>query len=118
MKQPDWMTRWQRRMMIPAEPEAPLPVAPRQQRRMSGTYQPLYTYLERRYADTAVLTLEQIESLLGFALPERAKRDSEWWTDRGTGAAASGHRDAWLLAGRTAQPNLVAGTVAFERVPS
>lgn len=117
MKQPEWMKRWQRRVM-PAEPEAAVHVAPRQQRRMAGMYQPLYTYLERRYADTAVLTLEQIESLLGFALPEGARRDIEWWTARGTGAGASGHRDAWLLAGRTAQPNLQAGTVAFERVVS
>jgi hypothetical protein len=97
--------------------DAPQAAAPpvSTRRRMSGAYQPLFAYLEKRYADTAVLTLEQIESLLGFALPERAKRDIEWWTARETGTAALEHRDAWLLAGRTAQPNLAAGVVAFER---
>lgn len=115
MKQPDWMKWWQRRVSG-AEPEARLEVVPRPQRRMSGRYQPLYTYLEQRYADTAVLTFEQIESLLGFALPDHARTHADWWTSRAAGG--SGHGDAWLSAGRTAKPNLLAGTVAFERVSS
>ena len=117
MKRPDWVTRWERRATAP-EPEAPVHAPPRHERRMAGKYQTLHTYLDRRYADTAVLTFEQIESLLGFALPDAARTHSEWWTSPGTGAAASGHGDAWLLAGRTARPNLQAGTVAFERISS
>src|SRR5688572_14177784 len=111
------MKRWQRRVSI-AEPEAAVHVVPRQQRRMAGTYHPLHTYLERRYADTAVLTFEQIESLLGFALPDRARTHDDWWAGRGTDAAAPGYTDAWRLAGRTATPNLLAGVVAFDRVSS
>jgi hypothetical protein len=113
VKQPEWMKRWQR-LVIPAEPDADVRVVARPQRRMAGTYQPLHTYLERRYADTAVLTFEQIESLLGFALPDRARTHDDWWAGRGTDT----HADAWGLAGRTATPNLQAGTVAFERVSS
>lgn len=116
MKRPDWI-KWWPNPATPGEAAGASPASsPR--RRISGAYQPLFAYLERRYADTAVLTLEQIESLLGFPLPERARRDIEWWTARETGTAAAGHRDAWLLAGRTAQPNLVAGVVAFERASS
>ncbi len=100
------------------EPEAGVRVVPRQQRRVAGAYQALHGYLDRRYADTAVLTFEQIESLIGFALPDRARTDGNWWAGDGTDAVASGHADAWRLAGRTATPNLRAGTVAFDRVAS
>jgi hypothetical protein len=117
VKQPEWMKRWQRRVG-PAEPEIAVEAAPKQQRRMSGIYKPLHAYLEQRYADIAVLTFEQIESLLGFALPDRARTHDEWWAGSGTDSAASGHADAWRLTGRTATPNLQARTVAFERVSS
>jgi hypothetical protein len=36
---------------------------------VSREYRPLYTYLEHRYASVVVLTIEQIEALLGFDLP-------------------------------------------------
>jgi hypothetical protein len=92
-------------------------IAPRQPRRLTAN-NPLHTYLERRYADLAVLTFDQIESLLGFALPDRARTHDDWWAGGGTDAAASRYADAWRLAGRTATPNLQAGVVAFERVAS
>jgi hypothetical protein len=117
VKQLEWMKRWQR-LVTPAEPKATVRVAPRQPRRMAGTYSPLHAYLEHRYADLAVLTFEQIESLLGFALPDRARTHDDWWAGRGTDAGASAHADAWRLAGRTAKPNFLAGVVAFERVSS
>lgn len=117
MKQPEWMKLWQR-LVTPAAPETIVRVVPRQQRRMAGTYSPLHAYLEHRYADLAVLTFEQIESLLGFALPDRARTHDDWWAGRGTDAGGSGYADAWRLAGRTAKPNLLAGVVAFERVSS
>ena len=110
MRQPDWMKRWQRRVM-PAAPEA-LRVVPRPQRRMAGTYHALHAYLQGRYADNAVLSFEQIESLLGFALPDEARTLGDWWAGRDTDA----HADAWRLAGRTATPNFHARTVSFERV--
>lgn len=117
MKRPNWIARWQQRVM-PVEPEAAVRVVPRPARRIAGLYQPLHAYLQGRFADTAVLTFEQIESLLGFALPDGARTHDEWWAGRGADAGASGHADAWKLAGRTATPNLQARVVAFERVPS
>jgi hypothetical protein len=81
----------------------------------AGKYQLLYQYLEKRFANTVVLTLTQIEDLLGFALPESAHVDQQWWAND----ADDGQRDAqsrsWTLASRTATPNLQAQTVAFER---
>lgn len=78
----------------------------------SGEYRALYTYLERRYASVVVLTFEQIEALLGFALPPPARTEREWWTD---GVDTQRHSAAWIGAGRTAAPNLGAQTITFER---
>lgn len=41
-------------------------------------YRALYTYLEHRYASVVVLTLEQIDALLGFALPAPARTERNW----------------------------------------
>ena len=75
-------------------------------------YRPLYTYLEHRYASVVVLTFEQIEALLGFALPTPARTEREWWTDRVDGPHYSA---AWTAAGRSATPNLAARISTFER---
>ena len=78
-------------------------------------YLPLYTYLEHRYASSVVLTFEQIESLLGFALPVAARQEPGWWTS-GAGNGPS-RAEAWTAAQRTALPNLLARHVTFERLP-
>ena len=83
--------------------------------RVRDGYLPLYAYLEHRYASSVVLTFEQIESLLGFALPAAARQEPGWWTN----VAPNGSRDgeAWTAAKRTATPNLLARHVTFERLP-
>jgi hypothetical protein len=75
-------------------------------------YRALYTYLEHRYASVVVMTFEQIEALLGFALPTVAKTEREWWTEVVT---TEHYSAAWTGAGRTAAPNLAAGIITFER---
>ena len=82
---------------------------------MSGTYLLLYKYLENRYADTVVLTFAEIEDLLGFTLPDQARLHREWWTDAETKTAGPNYSDSWILASRTAMPNLLARTVVFQR---
>jgi len=82
---------------------------------MSGTYLLLYKYLENRYADTVVLTFAQIEDLLGFTLPEQARLQREWWTDAAKNVPIPNYSDSWILASRTAMPNLLAQTVVFQR---
>ena len=83
--------------------------------KVSGKYLSLYKYLEHRYADVTVLTFAQIEDLLGFVLPEQARLHQEWWTNATKSPAASNYSDSWILARRTATPNLVAQIVVFER---
>jgi hypothetical protein len=80
--------------------------------RVPREYQALHTYLDNRYASVVVLTFDQIEALLGFALPARAKTERDWWT--GT-VDTQRHCSAWTEAGRTAAPNLAARTITFER---
>jgi hypothetical protein len=80
----------------------------------AGVYQFLHKYLEHRYADTVVLSMGQIEDLLGFPLPAQARTDPSWWTSAGGPLAPQ--NEAWNLAHRTAKPNLPAGNVVFERI--
>jgi len=83
-------------------------------RPMSGRYLLLHKYLENRYADTVVLTFAEIEDLLGFALPDQARLHQEWWTHAEVNGGPN-YSDSWVLASRTAVPNLMARTVVFER---
>ena len=83
--------------------------------RVPAEYQPFHTYLERRYASTVVLTFEQMEALLGSALPASASTEQEWWSE--AAVRTNRYAQAWLGAGRTATPNLSARTVTFERLP-
>ena len=82
---------------------------------MSGQYLLLYNYLENRYANTVVLTFAEIEDLLGFALPDQARLYQEWWTNAEVSVAGRNYSDSWILASRTAMPNMLAKTVVFER---
>jgi len=114
MKRRGWTATHEARPQNEARPQ--VETAARHAGKEAGKYRLLYEYLERRYANTVVLTFGQIEDLLGFGLPDPARTVKEWWTiaDMSTGEARCS--DAWRLANRTARPNLMAQTVAFERV--
>ena len=43
-------------------------------------YEQLYEYLLRETRDDFLLTFEEIEEILGFALPRSAQR-AEWWDE-------------------------------------
>ena len=81
-----------------------------------GEYQQLYTYLHQRFANRVVLTFNEIEDLLGFPLPQAARRRSEWWSVPDEPEAPSTQSASWRLASRTAIVNLAAGRVTFDRV--
>ena len=87
-------------------------------RKVAGQHAPLYDYLEHRFADVVVLTFGQIEDLLGFVLPDAARTRAEWWTLAVPDGDRSSFSEAWISAGRTASPNLLARTVTFERATS
>jgi hypothetical protein len=108
------MRRWQRAPPASGRLTAAFPVE-RSAPRVPAEYASLYTYLERRYASVVVLTFEQMEALLGFALPTSASTEGDWWTS--VALETHRHSAAWIGAGRTASPNLSARTVTFERSP-
>jgi hypothetical protein len=112
----DWLKQRRRRIAYQQHevPELPEKAAKPAGRVMTGRYLLLYKYLEARYATTVVLTFAEIEDLLGFALPDQARLNQEWWTE-GAVNVARDYSDSWTLASRTATPNMQAQTVAFER---
>ena len=84
---------------------------------LPGEYRLLHKYLDERFADIVVLRFGEIEDLIGFALPEGARLDREWWVTAGAGAPESPQSRAWVRANRSAVANMTAQTVTFERVP-
>ena len=91
-------------------------VAPRLERpALSTKYGALHKYLDGRFADRVVLTFTEIEDILGFALPEPARKSETWWTAPDTTTAPPRCSDSWILAHRTARPNLLAHNVVFDR---
>ena len=79
-------------------------------------YRSLYRYLDNRFADTVVLTFAQIESLLGFTLPDLARLRADWWASPEADSVPSSQSRSWVDASRTATPNLRAQSVIFERI--
>ena len=106
-----WVRRQQATARIRPEPDA----AVRQRLVKAGKYVSLYTYLEARFANRVVLTFAEIEDLLGFALPDPARRREDWWTSPVPEGPGPRFSDSWILAHRTARPNLLALTVVFDR---
>lgn len=78
-------------------------------------YLPLFKYLDGRYADTVVLTMAEIEDLLGITLPEPARVEPAWWANADPTAAVTPQSRSWIKANRTAAPNLNAQIVVFDR---
>ena len=111
----EWMKRRQSRVRI--QPAPVVETAKVQRPVMSGKYLSLYKYLDVRFADRVVLKFTEIEDLLGFALPDLARVSEDWWTTPDPSAASPRFSDSWILAKRTARPNLLALTVIFDRAP-
>ena len=82
--------------------------------KVPAEYRGLYDYLLGRYADRVVLSFLQIEDLTGATLPPPAYSES-WWGDSGEGGTPSSQSRSWTEANRTANPNLRAGNVTFDR---
>jgi hypothetical protein len=111
-----WLLRsWNAWRTAPPGEVAPAPPSRHKPADVPSEYRAFYNYLEGRYATTVVLTFRDIEALLGFALPNAARVDRDWWT--GTIIGSDRHSEAWAAARRTASPNLMAQTVAFDRLP-
>ena len=108
-----WMKK--RPSVAASEPEPAADAAEGRRSAMSGKYLSLYKYLNGRYANVVVLTFAEIEDLLGFSLPDLARLSEEWWTVPDPNTTPPRFSDSWILAERTARPNLLALTVMFAR---
>ena len=107
----EWLLRRRSTARRHAEPVAEAATGGRSVR--SGISPSLHKYLNDRYADAVVLTFSEIEDLLGFGLPSLARLSNDWWTAPEPDAVR--FADSWILANRSARPNLLASTVAFDR---
>ena len=90
-------------------------VGPEDKVGMGENYEPLFRYLDKRYADSVVLTFDQIESLIGFPLSASARADLTWWSNDESPAWPLAQSRAWTRASRRATPNLGARIVRFDR---
>jgi len=76
-------------------------------------YLPLQQHLQGAEADFWEATFGEVESVLGFPLPNSARAHCEWWANN---PHRHSHAYAWLDAGwLTRDVNLHAGTVTFYR---
>lgn len=62
----------------------------------ASKYQPLQTYLQRSARSPITLSFAEIEALIASPLPESARRQRAWWSNRSKGALQAA---AWMQAG-------------------
>jgi hypothetical protein len=82
--------------------------------RVTSKYEPLQRFLLSRLEEQISLSFEAIEEILGFRLPQSARRYAPWWANVGrTHVQAS----AWLGAGwKTSRVDVPGAKVVFVRV--
>jgi len=72
-------------------------------------YEPLHHYLRNDGRERVPLTFNEVERVLGFALPPSSRKDREWWSDDPDRNVMA---QAWLEAGYVTE----AVDMAFESV--
>ena len=80
-------------------------------------YDALRDYLKRQKQTEFVLSVEQIEEIIGAALPRAAQRAS-WWDTLRSPDIQMPQREACLAAGFTATRLPDGNSVRFKRMPS
>jgi hypothetical protein len=115
-KPDSWLRRWVVRNR-PAGPAVAAKLGWAEAVPIAGLYGPLHVYLRDRYANEVVLTLTEMEDILGFALPPSAHHDPHWWANDDRPLTTETQSRPWILADRIATPHLAAHIVSFERRP-
>ena len=80
---------------------------------ITDAYRPLHDYLMAASENAVALSLGDIESIVGFELPERASQDDSWWSSTPRNSWAR----AWLRAGREVAFDVDEGTAVFSVQP-
>jgi hypothetical protein len=77
-------------------------------------YDPLYKWLQANSAPRISVTFKQIEEILGFRLPNTARKDPAWWANEKSVTSRHVQCRAWLDAGfHTENLSIPKETVAF-----
>ena len=80
-----------------------------------GKYAPLFRHLAALDARRWPATFRDVESILGFSLPNSARIHRPWWSNQASGGHS--HALAWHAAGwRTRAVDLAAEALVFERM--
>lgn len=83
-----------------------------------GKYAPLYRHLSARPETEWCASFTEIETILGFRLPDSARLYRPWWSNQRKGGGHS-HALAWQAAGwRASAIDLEAETLVFRRAES
>ena len=81
--------------------------------KVGSKYYPLFTYLQQAAGKPVILSLAQIEQLLGTSLPGSARARAGWWSNRSRGAVQA---TAWMDAGyHVVAVDLLAETIRFDK---
>lgn len=78
-----------------------------------GKYQLLHNYLKNCEPSFITLTIQDVEQIIGFKLPESATKYSAWWANDLTHS----HAKAWLLAGWEVNGLSLGTSVNFTKIP-
>ena len=80
-----------------------------------GKYAPLFRHLAALDVRRWRATFRDVESILGFSLPNSARIHRPWWANQANGGHS--HALAWHAAGwKTRAVNLAAEALVFERI--
>jgi hypothetical protein len=82
---------------------------------MGSKYDPLGRWLCQQGTGPVHLTFSQVETILGFELPNSARTRPQWWENE---ANAAGHHvqcRAWVLNGWAAKADLAKEEVIFSQ---
>lgn len=82
----------------------------------TSKYYPLYQYLSQSEQEQLVLTVDEIEAMLAIPLPESARTQRAWWSNRSQGGVQAA---AWMAAGyKISHLNLDKGEITFRKKES
>lgn len=80
-----------------------------------GKYAALFRHLAALDAQQWRATFRDVETILGFSLPNSARIHRPWWSNQASGGHS--HALAWYAAGwRTSAVDLAAEALVFERI--
>jgi Swt1-like HEPN len=82
---------------------------------VSGKYRPLHAHLMRARTNELTMTFEEIENVLGIALPPSAYNHQAWWSNEDPTKTVLRGKRSWLLAGFKAYPDMRLRRVTFRR---